>query len=159
MPPKKYDILAEISERMLKKPVLVGGSAVDLYTLGGYSSIDLDVVADRKELVPVLRDMGFKEDGRYFRRKDEFIDIVGSDLRGRRVSTITLKDSTQKFEVLSVEDTIVDRLCACKFWGNRSDCEQAKFLYDGYKDKLDREYLRRRVLEEDVAEAERQWLL
>jgi hypothetical protein len=150
MPPKKYLTLAEITSRMRKKPVLVGGSAVDLYTLGGYSSIDLDLIADWKEIGRVLSDMGFRKDGRYYVRRDEFIEVVASDIGGRRVKKIMLDGAESEILAISVEDLIIDRLCACKYWKSGRDCEQARMLYAGYKQKLDKKYLKKMAEKEQV---------
>ncbi|SNQ61492.1 hypothetical protein [Candidatus Methanoperedens nitratireducens] len=45
---------------------------------------------------------------------------------------------------------IVDRLNACKHWRSQYDCEQAQVLIGVYSDKLDREYLKKRMKEEDL---------
>jgi hypothetical protein len=52
--------------------------------------------------------------------------------------------------ILSIEDLIVDRLNACKHWKSQYDCEQAQVLIGVYLDKLDREYLNKRMKEEDL---------
>lgn len=94
----KPRILANISEKLPynKKPILVGGSAVEFYTLGTCKSIDIDLLADRDSLIKVLEEMGFSKIGRHwFYTKDLGIEIVGESVEGRRV---------------------VDRLNACKHW-------------------------------------------
>lgn len=47
---RKFDFLAEISSKYPdnEKPILVGGSAVELYTRGQSRSQDLDLIADRR---------------------------------------------------------------------------------------------------------------
>jgi len=59
----KFRILGQISEKLpnSKKPILVGGSAVELYTRGTCKSIDIDLLADRNSLVKVLDEMGFSK--------------------------------------------------------------------------------------------------
>lgn len=42
-----------------KKPILVGGSAVEFYTRGMSKNIDMDIVADRKVIEPLLIGQGF----------------------------------------------------------------------------------------------------
>ena len=56
----------------------------------------------------------------------------------------------KKIRIISVEDLIVDRLCACIFWNSPADCEQAKMLVKAYRDKLDINYLKNRAEKEDV---------
>jgi len=54
--------------------------------------------------------------------------------------------------VICVEDLIIDRLCACKFWDSVYDCGQAKMLARAYKKKLDKNYLQDRAKEEEVTD-------
>lgn len=147
----KFRILAEISEKLpeKKKPVLVGGSAVEFYTRGTCKSIDIDLLADRDSLIPVLEKMGFSKSGRHwFYTKDVGIEIVGESAEGRRVNEVLHQG--KKIRILSIEDLIVDRLNACKHWKSQYDCEQAQVLAGVYSDKLDREYLKKRMKEEDL---------
>jgi len=53
-------------------------------------------------------------------------------------------------KVVGVEDLIIDRLAAAKFWRSERDAEQASALFQGFMDRLDIEYLRRRAREENV---------
>ncbi len=147
----KFGILAEISEKFPKnkKPVLVGGSAVEFYTRGTCKSIDIDLLADRVSLEKVLEKMGFSKIGRHwFYTKDIGIEIVGDSTEGRRVNEIMHEGKL--IRILSIEDLIVDRLNACKHWKSQYDCEQAQVLVGVYSDKLDIEYLKKRMKEEDL---------
>lgn len=147
----KFKILAEISEKLPKnkKPVLVGGSAVEFYTRGTCKSIDIDLLADRDSLEKVLEKMGFSKIGRHwFYTKDVGIEIVGESTEGRRVNEILHEGKL--IRILSIEDLIVDRLNACKHWKSQYDCEQTQVLVGVYSDKLDREYLKKRMKEEDL---------
>lgn len=147
----KFGILAEISEKLPKnkKPVLVGGSAVEFYTRGTCKSIDIDLLADRDSLEKVLEKMGFSKIGRHwFYTKDIGIEIVGDSTEGRRVNEVLHEGKL--IRILSIEDLIVDRLSACKHWKSQYDCEQALVLVGAYSDKLDMEYLKKRMKEEDL---------
>jgi len=147
----KFRILANISEKLPnnKKPILVGGSAVEFYTLGTCKSIDIDLLADRESLIKVLEEMGFSKIGRHwFYTKDIGIEIVGDSAEGRRVNKILHEGKL--IYVLSIEDLIVDRLNACKHWKSQYDCEQAQVLFNVYSEKIDLDYLKKRMVEEDV---------
>lgn len=147
----KFRVLAEISEKLpeKKKPILVGGSAVEFYTRGVCKSIDIDLLADRKSLIPILEKMGFSKIGRqWFYTKDTGIEIVGESLEGRRVNEVLHEGKL--IRILSIEDLIVDRLNACKHWKSQYDCEQAQVLFGVYSGKLDMEYLKKRMKEEDL---------
>jgi hypothetical protein len=144
----KFRILAEISEKLSgnKKPILVGGSAVEFYTRGTCKSIDIDLLGDRETLVKLL---GFSKTGRHwFYTKDIGIEIVGSSAEGRRVNEVLHEGKL--IRIISIEDLIVDRLNACKHWKSQYDCEQAQVLAGAYLDNLDMDYLKSRMKEEDL---------
>ena len=147
----KFRILADISEKLSgnKKPILVGGSAVEFYTRGTCKSIDIDLLGDRETLVKLLEDMGFSKTGRHwFYTKDIGIEIVGSSAEGMRVNEVLHEGKL--IRIISIEDLIVDRLNACKHWKSQYDCEQAQVLAGTYWDKLDMDYLKSRMMEEDL---------
>jgi hypothetical protein len=52
--------------------------------------------------------------------------------------------------VVGVEDLIIDRLAAAKHWKSHRDREQAKALFDSFKNQIDIQYLRNRAREERV---------
>ena len=51
-----------------------------------------------------------------------------------------------------IEDLIVDRLCACKFWESSLDCEQANVMLKIHKDEIDCAYLKNKATQEEVIE-------
>ena len=94
--------------------------------------------------------MGFEELSlRHYQKEDVFIDIVGKEF-DRRYDEIKIKDTDLTLKVISIEDIIIDRLCACLHWDSHDDCEQAKYLIAGYRDTLDRKYLFQRATDEEV---------
>src|SRR2546422_1048270 len=52
--------------------------------------------------------------------------------------------------IVGVEDLIIDRLAAAKFWKSQVDLEQAKALWKGFRKQIDLQYLRRTAREEKV---------
>lgn len=122
---------------------------MEFYTRGTCKSIDIDLIADREPLIKVLEEMGFSKIGRHwFYTKDIGIEIVGDSVEGRHVNEV--KHEGKTIRVISIEDLIVDRLNACKHWKSQYDCEQAQILFGVYSTKLDMEYLRKRMEEEDL---------
>ncbi|MCS4541882.1 MAG: hypothetical protein HY929_06140 [Euryarchaeota archaeon] len=150
----KFEILGEITARCPKgkEPILVGGSAVELYTGGAYKSLDMDILGDREVLSKILEEMKFEKQGRVFFREDVCIDIVGNLSTRKKVNRIKLSGTKYAIKIIGVEDALVDRLCACKFWKSQSDCEQAILLLRGYWKIIDKKYLNKRVKEEMVSE-------
>jgi hypothetical protein len=150
---KKFHVLADLSSKLRTKPIMVGGSAVDFYLRRPPMSYDLDLIAEaNKELIGLLEKGGYKKEGRMWYKGDTAIEVVGSRMSGRRVSTERIPYTNKTIRIISVEDLIIDRLCACKFWKSEYDCDCAKFLLDAYWLKLDRNYLRRRADIEDVVD-------
>lgn len=145
---EKFDFFADLSSLFPdhKKPILVGGSAVELYTRGMAKSIDMDIIADRTVIAPLLLKQGFKQEGRHFYKGRIDIEIPSDTFQGRR--SIIVKYSGKKIRIISVEDLIIDRLCACKFWDSEYDCEQAQMLIRAYKKVLDRQFLNERAKQE-----------
>lgn len=85
--------------------------------------------------------------GRHFYKGRIYIEIPSDSLAGR---SVILKYKNKKIRVIGVEDLIIDRLCACKFWKSVYDCEQAKMLIEAYENKLDVEYLNERARQEKL---------
>ncbi|MDR2178941.1 MAG: hypothetical protein LBP21_01405 [Synergistaceae bacterium] len=135
-------------------PVLVGGSAVSLYTAGNYATQDIDLCYSSPRLNSILLPEGFRKDGRYWVHEelDLLVECPGSD-RPERVFDVILKNGAHVY-VASIEDMIVDRLCACVFWQSPSDGEWARLMLASDTDvfPIDWEYLEKRAGAEDVAE-------
>ncbi len=147
----KFTVLGEISKSMRMDVILVGGGAVELYTNGWYTTGDLDVITtNRKKLITLLLKMGYERVSERHYLKDEiFIDIVGSYF-DRHSDEVAIKGTDLKVRVISIEDIIIDRLCACVHWASPTDCEQASYLLSSYFKQLDMDYLMKRADAEQV---------
>ncbi len=120
-PFKRRLLLVGNSDKGVKKgitPTLVGGSALELYTLGGYSTLDIDLVCpDRRSVGEVLEPLGFKKFGRFW-----VSDELGMAVE---VPDVKLAGSLERVEVYEVdgfevyvigkEDLIVDRTERLRF--------------------------------------------
>jgi len=146
---EKIRVLGELTKRLKTRPVLVGGGAVEFYTAGTYTTGDMDIIGRSEEIVPALTKMGFKKEGMYFIKGKLFIHIVGSYF-SERYDDIAFQGSDLVIRIISIEDLIVDRLNACKWWSSATDCEQARSLLGTYLAKVDMEYLKGRAEEEKV---------
>jgi len=145
----KFLVLAEINRRATDKPVLVGGGAVEFYSFGQFVTGDLDLCARTPALAAILVDMGFKKEGMYFIRGKLFIHPLGPGFTGRS-DEVAIGKKGLKIRVISLEDLIVDRLNSCKWWKYQLDCEQARYLLNTYRGRLDRDYLEERAAQEQV---------
>ncbi len=154
-PLKRRLILVGILTKELESkgviPILVGGNALELYTLGGYSTFDIDLVCLHPEMAgEVLKSLGFKKFGRFWINEElemmvEFPDIK---LAGSLDRVEVFEIDEFKVYVIGKEDLIVDRLNACVFWKSEDDCRWVKELILLYYDKIDWKYLEKRCEEE-----------
>jgi hypothetical protein len=67
----------------MQQPIVVGGGAVEVYTAGGYTSQDIDLVMlDSAPAERILADSGFAKEGRYWIHPDLdlLVEFPGSTL-------------------------------------------------------------------------------
>ncbi len=64
----------------------------------------------------------------------------------------TFQIGSYMVKVVGIEDLIIDRLSASKFWKSQRDSEQAKALFRGFRDQIDLQYLEERAKQEKVAD-------
>jgi len=137
-------------------PVVVGGHAVEFWTAGGYSTVDIDLVGASEPIGQVLDSWGFAKQGRHW--YDDTLGLVveapGAQLSAsacERVVAVSVRGVVAR--VLGIDDLIIDRLNACVHWGDAESCDIARALILGGADHIDVGYLRVRAAEEDVTEA------
>lgn len=106
-------------------PIVVGGTAVGIYTAGTYQTMDIDLVLDGRAIVgPILERLGFEKPGgqRHWYHPEIRLALVIPDnhLEGSmdRVTTLELPDGY-------IEDLVLDRIKASVYWKSESD-ETAK---------------------------------
>ena len=129
------------------KPVLVGGCAVEFYTMGGYATFDIDVVvANHSKFSQVMSELEFKKAGRHWIRED--IDIVieapSSDLSNETAPQTQVEIDGFTAYVLGIEDLIIDRLNAAVHWQSKEDEKWAGELLRATK-QIDLNYLKTRA--------------
>ena len=131
--------------------VVVGGSAMEIYTEGAYVSGDIDICAPRDPTVSVLTAWGFKKPGRELVRLDWKIvlDIVGPRVSGSMRLSRVAETPYGSVRVGSIEDLIIGRLALVKFWNEPKEYRNAQLL--AMLPGLDWDYLARRAAYEDLA--------
>lgn len=149
----------EFKRKGIKEPVVVGGMAVEIYTQGSYTTGDIDLKSDKKALEETLIEWGFNKKGRVWFNEDLdiYIDWLGSGLEEgieaeKRINTIVI-DENLELKIISIEDLIIDRLKAYKWWKDRDSFMWAKVLCEVKKslgDTLDKNYLKARAVEEKI---------
>ena len=142
---KKMLLLGYVTSKLEKKKqsiFLVGGQAVETYTAGQFLTGDIDVTtSDSATTQKVLKSLGFEEIGMIWLNKPLGIafHIVGYFPPER---SRTIRVGPYKARIVGVEELILDRLSAAKFWNIPADYEKAKVLYDNFEKQIDKDYLR-----------------
>jgi hypothetical protein len=149
----------EITERGGQMPIVVGGEALELYTQGSYTTGDIDLKAPYTITEAVLREWGFTKRGRVWLNEsyDLYIDLLGEKLEEgaeaeKRTEVIEIADG-KTIRVLSIEDLIIDRLNAFKWWDDKDSKMWVKVLIEICRNMgrgLDTDYLKERALSDDL---------
>jgi len=117
--------------------VLSGGSCVQIYSHGKYTSDDIDLIdrfnGGHSLIKKVMFDMGFREHNRYFVHEDTslFIEFPRGPLGvgDAPVNNIaTLEEETGILKLLTPTDCIKDRLAAYYHWDDPQGLEQAVWV-------------------------------
>lgn len=114
--------------------VLSGGSCVEIYSRGDYTSYDLDLVnrynETFKKIDKVMKSLGFEEKGKYFIHKDTsyFIEFPSGplgvgDSNVQAIAKIQTKYGDLK--LLTATDCVKDRLAAYYHWKDEQSLQQA----------------------------------
>lgn len=143
---KPYDI----------RPIVVGGAAVEFYTLGSYATLDVDLVSGGYERIDhILRGWGFTRRGRYWENVelDIAVEVPDSELAGSYDRVTEVEIDGMSLYLIGVEDLIIDRLNAFVYWRSERDGEWAKQLMALHEERIDWGYLRERAEDEGVLEA------
>jgi hypothetical protein len=156
---KKIRFLALMTSALPKRrrrPVLTGGSAIEVYLDGTLRTGDMDIIYDAKQLQEVLRGWHFDLGGGLRAWvNDELglaVDMVGDELNGSydRVTTITTDYGPAT--IMGVEDLILKRLASAKFWKVPTDIDQAYLLARAHNDRIDWPYLEEEARRADVGD-------
>lgn len=143
---------AMLSKESGSEVVIVGGSAIEIYTRGGYVSGDIDLRVHRDRVSRVLAKWGFKDRGRLWTQDDWglAIDIVGDQYSGDPYRATTVSTPYGPVQIAVVEDLFIKRLAAAKHWQVPEALEEAWLLWKGYRDEMDTTYLNRKAKEYHV---------
>lgn len=150
---QKYIVFAKLfsSIPLRDRPIIVGGTAVEYYTRSQYETLDFDIIADYTFIKNYLKLKGFKKRGHHYYKDSIVIDVVDNSAVGRRIKI--MKIGKRRIRIISIEDLIIDRLLACKYWNSIKDCEQAEFLILHYRKQLHLRYLKKRAIQEGCLDA------
>jgi hypothetical protein len=128
-------------------PVLVGGAAVELYTLGAYTTGDVDLVGTvTPRAARALKAAGFERHGRHWIHEESqlFVEFPASALDAQeRADWADLQG--QRVLIISIEDLLVDRLGAWQYWKSSVDGVNALRLWRAQRQRIDAKRLEGRL--------------
>jgi len=139
--------------------VLSGGSCVEIYSQGKYTSDDIDLIdrfnGGHTQIKNVMLKLGFKEHNRYFVHEDTplFIEFPRGPLGvgDEPVNEIALKEEdTGILKLLTPTDCIKDRLAAYLHWDDLQSLEQAVWVAE--QNEFDMESVRTWAVNENEIE-------
>ncbi len=135
--------------------IVVGGSAIEFYTSGQYTSGDIDVVTTAPvDWARILRAWKFEKQGRIWHSSalGVVIDFVKPPYTYDVTRTQVLVTPHGSLRIAAIEDLLVKRLISAKFWKTPSDIEHAKLLAVAHWDRIDWDYVRELAGQFDVAD-------
>lgn len=158
---KKLELLRWLSTELAKSgktdlPVLAGMSAVQFYTNGAYTSLDIDFLwSDTDILTEILAARGFLREGRFWYNEGENIvlEVLGYS-QGRKITSVITEYGT--VNILAVEEVILDLLEGYVWAGSRDDYQRARVLLKSALKNgtpIDMDYLRSEAQTRDIIES------
>lgn len=150
--------------RTSRSLTITGGAAISIRTSEEGITQDVDVIAPRTRVVPVLRAWGFErvddpDGGQCWVRRDLGleVDIINrTDYSGRTSGIRLIQTPYGPVRVAAVEDLIVRRLVFWKRGGPSKLLDQAVVLFLDHRPSIDFVYLESVVKYERVDDAYRQ---
>lgn len=138
-------LTGKLSEKNVQM-VVVGGGAVEIYTAGHFSTGDIDLaVSDKNVTESLLQNLGFEKVGMVWvsEQLGVAVHVLGGPYSGDYSKTRIFKLGRYSVRLAAVEDLIVNRLSAAKYWkGNvQAELEQAKALLRIHERRIDMTYL------------------
>ena len=135
--------------------VLVGGTVVEFYTAGGYTTADIDMVLpplERKEIETVMEELGLVRSGDYRHWSHPQIPFpvefppgplqIGHLVVGE-LNEIEIEGT--KLKILKVEDILLDRMVMAREWDDLQAHVQAEMLMYAHYDEMDWPYINRQA--------------
>jgi predicted nucleotidyltransferase len=156
---RKLCVVAAITRALAAqniRPVVIGGTAVAFYTLGGYATEDVDLaVVGRAQFAEAMAGLGFVRQGRLWQHPDfDFpVEAPADALPGEDAPRTTLSVNGVEISILGIEDLIIDRLNALVHWRSASDGDWVLALLQAHGSTVDWAYLARKADEHQTAAA------
>lgn len=147
---KMIQTAAIITELLLPqgiRPIIVGGLSVEIYTLNGYTTQDIDFVLNGYDLASeVFASLGFVKLGKNWVHSDlgVSVEIPSNFLAGDYDKITELAVADRTVYIIGLEDIILDRLRAAVHWESGESREWGYRMLLMYFEELDLEYIQGR---------------
>lgn len=134
--------------------IIVGGSAIEVYTDSAYVSGDIDLVGDRTKILRVLRSWGFTGAGRILSHEawKLLVEVPSREYNGSWARTEKVRTPYGDVRLAAAEDLIVKRLYTAHQSNRRDDFEQAALVARAREGKLDWDYVQEYAEREGIGE-------
>jgi hypothetical protein len=129
--------------------IVVGGSAVEVYTQPNYVSGDIDIVTERDRALRVLRRWGFRFGHRNVWHNGDWgivVDLVKSNVAeytGSRERTRLIESPYGTVRIEAIEDSMIRRLIQARVWHRPSELEFAFLMASLHSEAIDWDYAER----------------
>lgn len=143
-------IITETLEPLGITPIVVGGAAVGFYTVGQYSTMDIDFVGIiNDDMKKKLSDLGFQKHGRYWRIPDTDIQIEfpSDKLVGNTDKVEPIEYNGKVAYFIGIDDLIINRVQEAEHWNDLNSFEWARTLMVSHYDLIDWPYCHKRANE------------
>jgi len=126
-------------------PIVVGGAAVEFYTRGAYTTVDVDMIVEGlAEIDAVLRDLGFTRlagTSYVHPQVDVVVDLLPEPLTGDARRVVEVDVDGRKARIIGLDDILADRLRAAVYWSDLSSKEWAVQMMAAQWEHIDWAYL------------------
>jgi predicted nucleotidyltransferase len=137
-------IITEQLEQHGIKPIIVGGLSVEIYTMSGYTTQDLDFVLNGYEQASeILKELEFRKIGKDWVHPilGISLEIPSNTLTGDYEKVTEIPVSGKKVYVIGIEDIILDRLRSAVHWQSGVDREWGYRMLLMYLEDIDLTYI------------------
>lgn len=124
--------------------MIVGGSAIEIYTGGAYVSGDVDYVTDSRSAVArALATWKFKDEGKWFSKKEWslFLDVMETRVTGSRRLSRVIVTKVGPFRIAAIEDLLIKRVREAVNWQDREEAFDQAVLLARHADQVDWDYI------------------
>ncbi len=139
-------------------PVVVGGAAVEFYTRGAYTTVDVDMIVEGLGAIdPVLRALGFSRlAGAAYGHAalDVVVDLPPEPLVGDAGRVVGVDVGGRTARIIGLEDIMADRLRTAVYWSDSASREWAVQMMAAQWEHVDWAYLDELATGEQPAFAE-----